>query len=480
MRFLSILLVILALGVSLTVAQEEIETTQFYLGVDLSYVNEMDDCGAVYRANGEVRDAYNLFAEAGANLVRVRLWHNPSWTDYSTYDDVVRSLQRAEEQGVSTLLDFHYSDTWADPSRQNIPSAWEDIDNLEDLGAEVYNYTYNTLINLHQQGLLPDMVQVGNEINSEVMRPEGSAGFPIDWERNAYLINSGIRAVRDISTETGTDVAVIIHVAQPEEVEGWLRAAEQAGVTDFDIIGLSYYTGWSSHTIDTAGNAINQLRHRFGKDILVVETGYPWTFASNNESASNIMNTDFLLNGYPATPEGQRNFMIDLTQRVFNSGGLGVVYWEPAWVSTECRTLWGQGSHWENATFFDFRNDNEVLEGIQFLSHAYEYPIDVQFVFDMPADNRPEILYLRGDFTGMGRRLLQILPDETGQFVLHTRLIPQTDIQYQVYSALPASEETALLQLDCLNDEGMVAVRLLDSATLIYHTNEQCPTLEPR
>ena len=106
MRFLTILLVILALGVSLTAAQDEIETTQFYLGVDLSYVNEMDDCGAVYRSNGEVRDAYNLFAEAGANLVRVRLWHNPSWTDYSTYDDVVRSLQRAEEQGVSTLLDF--------------------------------------------------------------------------------------------------------------------------------------------------------------------------------------------------------------------------------------------------------------------------------------------------------------------------------------------------------------------------------------
>ena len=116
----------------------------FYYGADLSYVNEMEDCGAKYKNNaGVTEDPYKIFADAGANLVRVRLWHNPIWTNYSNLNDVKKTIARAKTQGMKVLLDFHYSDTWADPSKQIIPKAWEhEIGNTNSLGELLYNYTF--------------------------------------------------------------------------------------------------------------------------------------------------------------------------------------------------------------------------------------------------------------------------------------------------------------------------------------------------
>jgi arabinogalactan endo-1,4-beta-galactosidase len=167
---------------------------------------------------------------------------------------------------------------------------------------------------------------------------------------------------------------VMVHIAQPENVDGWLLAAARAGVTDFDIIGISYYPGWSNFGISATGRLVNRLREKFEKDVMIAETAYPWTFDAVDETAGNILGENFLLPDYPATPDGQKHFLIDLTQAVLSNGGLGVVYWEPAWISTPCCTLWGQGSHWENATFFDFHHQNNVLEGIEFLSYDYELP----------------------------------------------------------------------------------------------------------
>ena len=166
----------------------------FYFGVDLSYVNEMDDCGAVYLENGEARDAYALFSEHGANLVRARLWHNPDWTDYSTVPDVIRTFERAQAADMATLLDIHYSDSWADPSKQAIPAAWSDLPG-DELPKAVYQYTYDVLSQLHEKGLMPDFVQVGNETNSGMLKQV----MGLDWSRDADLFNAGIRAVRDLS-----------------------------------------------------------------------------------------------------------------------------------------------------------------------------------------------------------------------------------------------------------------------------------------
>ncbi len=450
--------------------------TVFYRGVDLSYVNEMEDCGAVYRVNGQARDPYQIFADYGANLVRLRLWHTPTWTTYSTFDDVVRSLRRAHALGMDVLLDFHYSDTWADPSQQTIPAAWAGITDLNDLGQALYQYTYEVLMDLDALGLMPEMVQVGNEINSEILRAEGASGYPIDWERNAFLLNRAIRAVRDADAQSAESPRVMLHIAKPEEVEGWLLAATRAGVTDFDIVGISYYPGWSDHTVATTGNVIRQLRYRFDTEVMIVETAYPWTLDAVNESAGNILDRSFLSEGYPGTPAGQRQFLIDLTQTVFTNGGLGVVYWEPAWVSTPCRTLWGQGSHWENATFFDFHHANELLPGIEFLQYPYAYPVEVTLSFRFAGeDTLPEEIFFWGDFTGMGRRLLR-LPLRDGSYTLETRLPVGSEIRYQFYASTPASPATALLPPDCLDAEGYVSARIGEHGVTLRHSDDACPT----
>jgi arabinogalactan endo-1,4-beta-galactosidase len=327
----------------------------------------MEDCGAVYRENGEARDPFALFGAHGANLGRARLWHNPDWTDYSTLDDVKRTFARAQQAGMSTLLDIHYSDNWADPGRQEIPAAWQALSD-EELPDALYQYTQDVLSALHADGLMPTFVQVGNETNSGLLKRD----VELNWPRDATLFNAGIRAVRDVAAATGTAPKIVLHVAQPENTGWWFTQAEAAGITDFDVIGLSYYPQWSTFSIADTGAQISALRQRFGKDVMIVETGYGWTRDAVDETTDNIL--DQGLRGYPFTPAGQRRFMTDLTQSVISNGGLGVVYWEPAWVSTGCSTRWGQGSRWANATFFDFQNDNELLEVIDYLSHAYAFP----------------------------------------------------------------------------------------------------------
>jgi arabinogalactan endo-1,4-beta-galactosidase len=268
---------------------------------------------------------------------------------------------------MATLLDFHYSDNWADPGKQAIPAAWEDLAE-DELPQAVYQYTYDVLTELHEKGLMPDFVQVGNETNSGMLKRL----MELDWPRDAKLFNAGIRAVRDVTAETETNPRIILHVAQPQNAGWWFREAQENGITDFDVIGLSYYPQWSTFSISDVGAHVTYLRQEFGKEVMIVETAYPWTFEAVNETADNILNQG--VRGYPVTIEGQRQFMIDLTQSLISNGGLGVVYWEPAWVSTECSTRWGQGSHWENATFFDFQNGNQVHQGIDFLSYPYLFP----------------------------------------------------------------------------------------------------------
>ena len=339
-------------------------------GVDLSYVNEMEDCGAVYSVNGAIRDPYEILAEAGANLVRLRLWHTPEWTNYSTLADVTRSIRRAKALGLAVLLDFHYSDDWADPTTQVIPAAWSQIGTTQDLAQALYDYTYSVLSNLDSQGLAPDYVQIGNEINTAILQPdEASSTNEIDWSRTAELLNAGIRAVRDFAVQGGTNPGIMLHVAGPENVGWWFDAATAAGVIDFDIIGFSYYSAWSNVRLIYIDETIAWMRNRYDKDIVIAESAYPWTL-SGNDSANNLGGQEWLVDGYLASTDGQRQYNIDLMQAALDGGGLGIIYWEPAWISTQCSTRWGQGSHWENLTFFDYER-SELHEGGDFLSHEY-------------------------------------------------------------------------------------------------------------
>jgi len=421
-------------------AEEAGRPAPFYFGADLSYVSEMEDCGAVYRKDGQARDPYQLFAELGTNLVRVRIWHNADWTKYSDLDDARETIRRARAAGMEVLLDFHYSDDWADGDKQIVPAAWRSIrDDVPALSQAVYDYTFQTLRTLDDEGLMPDQVQVGNETNPELM---GEADWKtthagINWDRNAALLNAGIKAVRDAGAQSKIQPLVMLHIAQPENVEPWFAAAWAHGVTDFDLIGVSYYRKWSTRDLDGLEQTINRLRHRYPAEVVVVETAYPFTTDSADNSP-NLLGEDSLLPGYPATYEGQRQYMIDLTQRVKFAGGVGVVYWEPAWVSTNCSTRWGQGSNWENSTYFDWRHGNEPTPAATFAQATYQEPAPITLTIRRPAGQTGP-LWLWGDFLGSNEIIARLSPDASDPTLYRytTTTRPDTDIKFQVFDRRP-------------------------------------------
>jgi len=403
---------------SLTVAQAA--QPPIYLGVDISYANEMDDCGAVYKSGGQQVDQFRFFKSAGANVARIRIWNDPDWTKYSNLADVKRSIKRAKQAGMQVLLDFHYSDDWADGDKQIAPKAWAKL-STPDQAKALYAFTHDTLLELNREGLMPELVQVGNETNGEIVSSLAKAKEPIHWDRNALLFNAGIKAVRDAGKETGKPPRVMLHIAQPENAEPWFAAATKAGVTDYDIIGLSYYSKWSKRSMAQLGQTIDRLRHTYAADVLVVETAYPFT-TENADTSPNLLGEDSLIAGYPATPAGQQKYLVDLTQLVLSSGGTGVFYWEPAWVSTKsCGTRWGKGSNWENAAVFDYKGqDNGSAEA--WLKHAYVLPVEVTF----KAKATTDAAFIDGDFlAGVGPRPMT---REGDAFVYRTRLAPGTSV----------------------------------------------------
>ena len=172
---------------------------------------------------------------AGGNLVRVRLWNNAAWTRYSDLADVKATLRRAKDAHLRTLLDFHYSDDWADGDKQFAPFAWAKLDT----GAQVralHDFTCGTLQSLAAASVSPDMVEAGNETNPELM---GGTSKTIDAPRNAVLLNAGLASVREAARAQHRPILSMLQIAQPENAEPWFAAARSAGINDPDIIGLS-------------------------------------------------------------------------------------------------------------------------------------------------------------------------------------------------------------------------------------------------
>lgn len=355
----------LALGLATAAAAAQ---PGLYLGADMSFVNEVEDCGGGYRENGRPIDPFELMARKGGNLVRVRLWNEPGGK-YSTLEDVMRTARRAKAAGMQVLLDFHYADSWADGGKQPVPRAWQKLGTAGQAKA-LHDFTRDTLAKMAAAGLMPDMVQVGNETNPEMLG--GMEGKEIDWKRNALILNAGIRAVREAGAAGGKRPLIMLHIAQPEYVVPWFDSATKAGVKDYDLIGVSYYRKWSTRSLPQLGETIAETRRRFGKDVILVETAYPFT-NDNADGLGNILGPDTLIEGYPATPGGQLEYLTDITQLVVDAGGIGVVWWEPAWISTRCKTPdgYGPGSPWDNAAWFDFRKGNEALPAFDFLSRKY-------------------------------------------------------------------------------------------------------------
>ena len=357
--------------------EEEEEGSAFYFGADLSYVNQILDHGGVYKENNEVKDPYKIFAENGTNLARFRLWHNPIWTKevyggegtqlYNDLSDVERSIAQAKANSMKVILDFHYADTWADPGKQHIPSAWINITAIDVLRDSVYNYTLRTLQYLNSKNLTPEFVQLGNETNCGLLYTDAPQAFPScnvcngEWSNLGKVINAGIQAVKDATADVPTKTKIILHVADPKNVDWWFSGIKSnAVVTDFDIIGFSYYPLWhTSVKIGDISEKITEFKTKFSKEVMIMETAYPWTTAGD-DNYNNLLGGDAPIGGYPFTEQGQLELMKKLTIEVKDGKGLGLIYWEPAWISSNIKDLWGTGSSWENSTFFDF--DGNALD----------------------------------------------------------------------------------------------------------------------
>lgn len=360
--------------------QERPATTAFYFGNDLSYVNQMEDCGAVFKEDGVPKDPYRIFADHGHNMVRVRLWVDPTWqhaleqpdgvrNQYGDLHDVMETIERSHDAGMKVLLDIHYSDIWADPQRQAVPARWAGVfRNPEALADSVYAYTFGVMTRLEGDGLMPAWVQIGNETNPGMMihggineRLEGIEQLEPDWERQALLFQAGIRAVREAGARADVNPRIVIHFAGSDGAEAWYERLIELGVEDFDIIGLSQYYSWHGVTPAETGDMVRTFRAMYPHyDVAVVEAGYPWT-SENFDQMGNIIG-DSHPDYAPLSPEVQRRYLVDVTGEVMNAGGNAVMFWEPAWVSTPCATPWGVGSGHDHVVFFE-PGTNEFMGG---------------------------------------------------------------------------------------------------------------------
>ena len=281
----------------------------FIKGMDISTLLEKETCGARYYDNGVEQDLFAILKAYGTNSVRLRLWNDPYAPDGTPYgagtndlNKVIVLAGRAKKYQIGYLLDLHYSDFWADPGKQTTPKAWQGM-NEDELEAAVYRYTKEVMQTLKDKDLLPEMVQVGNELTNGLLWPSGRKP---EFDRIAKYLNAGIRAVREIQA----DIPIMIHLDNGGFNEMYVEWFDEftKRAEPFDIIGLSYYPFWHGTMEDyrdREGKPLDQLKEMATKPELVEKLDYPMT------------------------KEGQTSFMKDLMELIADiPGGEGFYYWE--------------------------------------------------------------------------------------------------------------------------------------------------------
>ncbi len=342
-------------GIFLLHCVADAQDSTFIRGADISAAQQIENAGGVWKLNGSPHDLLDIFKQSGANYIRLRLWHSPS-DGYCGLDSTATFAEKVKAEGFKFLLDIHYSDTWADPGHQTKPAAWANL-SFADLTDSVYSYTKNVITVLKAHNAIPDMVQIGNEITSGMLWPDGKLNGSTGWSNFAALLKAGIQGVKDVDTT----IRIMIHIDKggDNSASRWFFDNLTAQGVSFDVIGLSYYPWWQG-TLPALQNNMNDLAVRYNKKIVVAETAYPWTLGWNDNAANIVGDSSQLLPDYPATVDGQRNFLYSLIQTVSSipgNNGMGFFYWEPDWISAS-----QFGSPWENVTLFDF--SGEALNSI--------------------------------------------------------------------------------------------------------------------
>jgi arabinogalactan endo-1,4-beta-galactosidase len=329
------------------------QSTLSILGADISSLMKSEDMGGIYKyADGTQADALQILKDHGLNYARLRIWVNPA-DGYHDKVELLEMAKRLKTLDIKLLVDFHYSDNWADPGKQVKPAAWKDYD-FEQLKEAVYEHTFDVCNTLVAQGTPPDMVQVGNEINAGMLWPDGDYNH---FDNLADLLKEGYRAVKDCSSST----LVMLHIAEggDNDLARWWFDNITRREVPFDVIGISYYPFWHGSLAQLQFN-LNDITSRYEKDVIVVETAYAFT-DQEDDFLANIANRDLTVPGYPYTPEGQQAMLRDImavVRAVPNGRGLGVFYWDATWTAVPGNgwdtTDPESGNAWENQALFDF------------------------------------------------------------------------------------------------------------------------------
>jgi len=317
-------------------------------GADVSALPRIEQAGGVFRDGGQAGDAIAILRAHGSNAFRLRLFVNPPDTDVVVNDlpYTVALATRVKAAGAKLLLDLHYSDTWADPGHQATPAAWAALP-FDSLEQTVERYTDSVITTLKQAGDLPDLVQIGNEIDDGMLWPFGqlyvSGGDTLaEWTQFTGLLKAGIRGVRD-ALGSGDTVRIVLQYSQGGSSGGtqWFFDHMNGYGVPYDVIGLSYYPFWHGTLAQLEAN-LQATAQRYGKDIMVLETTYPW-----RSGGWEGLVTDAGAMSWSATPPGQAAYVKDLLAAVAatpGGHGAGVFWWYPEAIQVSGLYIWGGGS----------------------------------------------------------------------------------------------------------------------------------------
>jgi arabinogalactan endo-1,4-beta-galactosidase len=346
----ALFLATVALPATLLIPTASAVTALSMRGADVSTAQRALDLGAkYYDANGTARDPLDILKGAGVNYVRLRIWNNPR-SGYNNKAKVLAYAKTVKAKGLQLLVDFHYSDTWADPGTQTKPAAWAGH-GISQLQKDVHDYTYDVCSSLKAQGTVPDSVQIGNEINTGMLWNDGKV-VNNNFTNLGLLLKSGYNATK--ACNGGTQV--IIHTANVESDARWFYDGIRAQGVQWDITGLSYYCYWHG-SMSNLASVVSDMRSRYGKPVILAETAYPYTTA-NYDSTTNIISSAQPCAGYAATPAGQAANFTAVQNTARNAGAIGIFYWEPTWYAVpgngwDPADIGNSGNGWENQAVFD-------------------------------------------------------------------------------------------------------------------------------
>ena len=369
---------------------------KFVKGMDLSTLLELERCGAKYYDNGEERDLLAIMKSYDVDTIRIRLWNDPWSETGESYgageNDLKTSLEiakRVTAAGFGVLLNFHYSDFWADPGKQIKPKAWADY-GVKELEQAVYDYTLESMQTFLDAGVNITMVQVGNELSNGLLWPDGKVP---NYDNIATFVNAGIRAVR----KADAAIPVMIHLDNGGNnalYREWFDNFTKRG-EDFEIIGLSYYPFWHG-SLQMLNDNMNDIAERYGKDLVIAEVsmGYTMEDYKNYEKLSDEDRKGYATRPalvekieYPMTKQGQYDFMEDFLNRISHikgGKGKGFFYWEPAWIPVP-------GSGWATPASLKYMNDPGPC-GNEWANQAlFDYDGNALPTLSLIRDFKPEV-----------------------------------------------------------------------------------------